>query len=103
MGAASRLIEPTRDAYMAFINRRGLWIASPSTWIIVYEELEGYDEFRALVNRECKARGVPMFERNSSWEVAQDKQRWRAATRVAKRSELRGRLNGFEERPIDEL
>lgn len=99
----NRLIEPARDAYMNFVNRKGLWIASRTDWIIVYEELEGYDEFRALVNSHCKAHNVPMFERDSSWEVANDKKRWRAAKRVARRSELRGRLNGFEERPIDEL
>jgi hypothetical protein len=99
----NRLIEPTRSIYMAFVNRRALWIGSPYSWIIVYEELDGYDEFRALVGRECKARGVPMFERNSGWEVVDDKQRWRAAKRVTSRTELRGRLNGYEEHLIDEL
>lgn len=95
----NRLIEPTRDIYMAFVNRRGLWIASASAWIIVYEELDGYDAFRALVDRECQAHGVPMFERDSSWEVVGVKGRglW------AKRSERRGRLTRYELHPIDEL
>jgi len=95
----NRLIEPTRDAYMAFVNRRGLWIASRTDWMIVYEELEGYEEFCALVNAQCKARGVPMFERDSSWEVVGVKGRglW------AKHAERRGRLTRYEIRPIDEL
>lgn len=70
MTRVERVIENTYDSGMAKIDIRGLRIVGSGTAIKVYDEVRNFELLRQIVNRECQARGTPMFEKDGSWDAA---------------------------------
>lgn len=89
---AERFVEATRGPDMSFTDRRGVrLVGRDGTTIVAHEELEDYDWLRARVTAECRARGVPMSEKDGGWRVIRE---WKGS---------RGWGRVFVEHPVDEV
>lgn len=68
--AANRIVEADRGSSTEFANRVGIELIGGGVRMRLYQGLHGYDFVRRRVSAECKARGIPMREKDSSWEVS---------------------------------
>ncbi|WP_439578860.1 hypothetical protein [Elioraea sp.] len=94
-----RIIQSDRNSTMRFIDRRGIRFVGPGGAIIAYEELDRFDELSRCATAECKSRGIPMSEKDSSWQVHWS---WKGSKwKQVPGGEGWRRI--FVERPIDEL